>query len=139
VSGRQVELEPYGICVTKKSVREERGNQVLYVNWPASKKMGSVWDICAEAGRWEVLADIMPFVSKVDDDYDFHWEREWRIPESYQLLGREDLIILCPEHEIASLRAVISGDSQLTRWYEAIPIVDPSWRPARIIREMSKT
>ena len=135
VSGRQVQLEPYGVFVAKELVKEERGNPVLYVNWPASDKFFDLWELLVAQKNWWILNDIMPFVSIVKDGHDFHWEREWRIPGGLKIAPDSVPLVVCPETHIGlvqnRLRNTGHGD-----WLR-VPFVDADWRPERIVQELS--
>ena len=137
VEGRKVQLETYGVFVTKEVVKADRGNPVLYINWPATDKFHEMWDLLEEGEEWRIMNDIMPFVSLIGDKYDFHWEREWRVPGGLTITPAQVPFILCPEGDIWGLREALE-EKLLDEWLD-VPIVDATWSPERMVEEVAKS
>ena len=136
VSGRNVQLEPYGIFVNKDTVTESQGNPVMYASRPAYTNFHKAWDTLVREEQWSVLADIMPFVSMIKEGNDFHWEREWRVPRGLAISPQKARFIVCAEQDIEWLRDQLI-DPQERDWL-AVPIIDAMWSPERIVDEVAK-
>lgn len=60
-------------------------------------------------------------------DYNFRWEREWRIKESFQNIDKYIKFGLCPESDIDYFESL----------FKNIPFVDPFFNPNQITKKLS--
>jgi hypothetical protein len=132
IQGRAIELEPYGVALTKLTARKLGANPVWYVDMTE----GRDWVIANTLDQlrdWAVrdaldngrnfhdypLARLFPFIEQMGtwtgrNPKEFWWEREWRHVGSLQLPA-SGLIWLCPEDEIEALRAAAGRPEPLDR------------------------
>lgn len=111
ISGRNVELEPYGLVFLKKNLAEKGVSPVIYIN---NHKNGNK-DVFQEffkllsdnETKFEHLKKLIPLIShfgnKIEKtgQHDFTWEREWRYSESKFIFETKDVFLgLCPHNEI---------------------------------------
>ena len=136
VQGRKVQLEPYGIAVKKEVAISAGGNPALYTNRPTADVLQNIWRLLVSQKNWEDLSGLMPFVSLMERGrYDFHWEREWRVPGGLPITPDNVAFIVCSERDIPWLKDSVRY-YQLEAWLK-VPMIDASWGPERLIQEVS--
>jgi hypothetical protein len=110
VSGRSVELEPYGLVFLKANLQKKGVAPVFYLNNELDDQMAVMESLCKLIDRDSRAAErILPLISSFGEKListgrvDFFWEREWRYPS---VLGNlafspEDVFVgICPDEEI---------------------------------------
>lgn len=131
ISGRGINLEPYGLVLIKDRLQKKGVSPVMYINnYPGDKD--SVIDQMADLVYLNrtVAQEILPLIGVTGrylhggamTHHDFQWEREWRYPAfkgNYQI-EEEDLFIgLCPISEI----------DEFERKFPGILFIDPLMPP----------
>lgn len=146
IEGRSVEMEPYGIALTKLQARRLGINPVWYLDttpgrdWTLANTLDGVRDAIVEQARAENenfheygITALFPFIEQMgtwssDSRKEFWWEREWR-HAGHLVLPSTGMIWLCPE---ADLESVTAGAG-----YELRPWLDPFWGLEEIIAHLS--
>ncbi len=136
-------LEPYGVAVSKMAARRLGVNPVWYVDmtpgrdWTIYHALSALAERAIGSGAFHTdpAARVFPFAEKMgrwDRNgriREFSWEREWRHVGSLAL-PQSGVIWLCPEADIAQLRAQVGEQA-------AYPWIDPSWGLERIIAHLA--
>jgi hypothetical protein len=83
ISGRRIELEPYGFVFKREFIIEKGGQEVTYVNsYEGNSAVRDSYDrsfeIAVKNDFTGKLWRQLPFVSAMNERFDFFWEREWR-------------------------------------------------------------
>jgi hypothetical protein len=68
----------------------------------------------------------LPFVNKAGHNYDFSWEREWRIIGNFKFKRSKIFLGLVPEAKISTFE----------RGYPEIPWVSPRWGRDRLLSKL---
>lgn len=151
ISGRQMQLQPYGLAFTKRRARLLEINPVWYVDTTRGHTwlMREVWslvDRAIEAGlstfRMDPIAKIAPFVDMMgtwgdepSERKEFWWEREWRHRGDVKFELEHVAVIFCPEHDMEAFREIAGpGSLKTSRW---VPLVDPCWGLEHIIAALA--
>lgn len=144
---REVEMEPYGVALTKLAARKLGINPVWYVDetprrdWVIAHALDALRDETARDAAANgsnfhdaALARLFPFFEWMGTwptrgtQKEFWWEREWRHVGPFTLTER-GVIWLCPEDEHEQLEA--EADRQLRPW------IDPAWGLEAIIARLA--
>ncbi|GIP08231.1 hypothetical protein J1TS5_04010 [Paenibacillus macerans] len=139
ISGRQVDLEPYGLVFRKNKIREARGNPVVYIydeNNRMIKFLHQQYDEYIRtydnedgSGDFNTLGSI---VNIVKDGHDFHWEREWRVRQKLKFDSSEVFAVIAPSNVHTKIRKAIDTDE-----IRYIPFIDPRWNYEEMVDEMA--
>lgn len=82
----------YGLAFLKEIVFKRGGGPVLYIN---DKYLSSA----------TISNEIKPFINKINlDNYDFHHEREWRIPSDFNFILSEIAVLYAPTKHHQEIR-----------------------------------
>lgn len=131
ISGRAINLEPYGLVLIKDRLRDKGVSPVMYINnYPGDKN--AVIDTMADLvyQNRDVAREILPLIGVVGrhlhggpaTHHDFQWEREWRYPAfkgNYRIDSEDIFIGLCPVSEI----------DEFEREFPHILFIDPLMPP----------
>jgi len=84
IPGRKHRLAAYGYVFRRDFLIGEGAQQVTYINEfdPFNGLRGSydkIFDLAAHRNFKEVSWRMLPFISTMRDNYDYSWEREWRV------------------------------------------------------------
>jgi len=121
IANRQVELRPYGLVFLKDKLKIKGVSPVLYLNNFNADKITLVKALCSLIDTAPDRAEqILPYISvfgkkllpikgtRVHDDIDFTWEREWRFSSrthSFDFNYDDVFVGLCPHNEIDDFEA----------------------------------
>jgi hypothetical protein len=148
IEGRSIEMEPYGLALTKLKARRLGINPIWYVDmtagadhdWRLSKTLDGLRDALVEQARADkenfhtyALARVFPFMEQMGtwghgNRKEWWWEREWRHVGDLAL-PHSAMIWLCPEADIEAVNARVG--------YELQPWVDPTWGLEEIIARLA--
>lgn len=114
----------YGLVFHKKHIRRQHGQPVWYMSdgSPACRALRSLCEQAHSAQRWDdPLWRLTPFIDKVQSpeygNYDFQFEREWRVVDGFGFASSQVAMIVNASGE--PLRS-----SELMVWYGGLS-VDP--------------
>jgi len=136
ISGRQNQLEPFGLAFTKSKARRLGVNPVWYVDMTPARghywltnRVGELVEQAAREGSFasKPIASIAPFVEgmgtwREGSRKEFWWEREWRHRGNLQFSLEDIAVVFCPEEHRRELASHVKCDSSRT-----LPIIDPAW------------
>jgi hypothetical protein len=141
IEGRQVELAPYGLSITKATGRAKGLNPVWYLdmsqgnqNW-LTKPVNALVDRAVAAGDYEdPIFELTPFLEQMftwparDQRKEFWWEREWRKTGDVILLRSDIVCVFAPAQDhanfVADAHAASAWSAKSAR---TLPLVDPRW------------
>ena len=150
IEGRQIQLQPYGLVLTKIVARTVGVNPVWYVDmttrggrdWEEARAVDEIRNAAIAGANFHQspAAKILPFFECMGTwplrRKEFWWEREWRHRGDLDLAPIWGKIIwLCPEAEHerfrASIHEVSGGEAR-----DAV-ILDASWGIEHIVAHLS--
>lgn len=103
ITGRGINLKPYGLVFTKAFLQEKGANPVFYINTYNGDGLKKA--ICRIINNHPTEADVQEIVAYIDifgkaagnSQYDFYWEREWRVRGDLCFNLSDVIIGLCEE------------------------------------------
>jgi hypothetical protein len=133
ISGRSVNLEPYGLVFLRERLEQRDVSPAFYINNELGNKADVIKGLCKLIEFDEKTAEqILPLISifgkqlppyssnsEQSERFDFRWEREWRYPASkgdFAFTSEDILVGLCPDEEI----------SHFEEFFPGIDFVDPT-------------
>ncbi|OWR28989.1 hypothetical protein CDO73_16425 [Saccharibacillus sp. O23] len=142
ISGRKVELEPYGLVFKKSKVISARGNPVSYVYKENNLLLKYLTRQYDEYTRTyyddepeELVADFNTFgsiVNIVRAGHDFHWEREWRVRKMLEFDCAEIFAVIAPSNDHKEIRELIGSDD-----IKYTPFIDAGWNYEEMLNELA--
>jgi hypothetical protein len=146
VEGRQVELAPYGIAVTKKQGRAKGVNPVWYLDitpghtWLTGPVDELIEEALSDDFENHPIAKLAPFIeqmgtSRIGRGYrkEFWWEREWRCKGDFSL--PYPFLVVCPEDEIDEFEALIEEHDDVVA--RRAKIIGANWGLEQIIGRLA--
>lgn len=98
---RKINLEAYGVAFDRKYVIERNGSPVIYVY---NKEQQAFYDhlinmyISSANSSYNLIQDlpsrIIPFIKIINENEDFHWEREWKVRKNFNFDINKCVIIV---------------------------------------------
>jgi hypothetical protein len=152
IDGRAIEMEPYGVALTKLKARTLGINPVWYIDmtsgpgitreWELSRSLDWLRDRMIEAAEADdrnfhetLPARLFPFIEQMGSwpgtgraPKEFWWEREWRHRGNFELPATS-VMWLCPENEIDTINARVGRT--LAPW------IDPRWGLEEIVAHLA--
>jgi hypothetical protein len=135
IQGRSINLEPYGLVFRRDFILSKKAQPALYINnydensWLRGS-FDRVFDIAKNKGfNQGKLWRILPFINIMNEDYDFSWEREWRVRGDLKFKISDIVCVILPPNK-----------SELTYNFtkNGIPVISPGWTYEQIVLELSK-
>jgi hypothetical protein len=137
--GRQIQLAPYGVAMTKMVARRRGINPIWYIDttqgrdWLLARALDALRDEAISTGDFhnQPVATLTPFCEQmgtwptVGGQKEFWWEREWRHAGNVYLPAG-GVIWLCPEDEIPDLGVGPNA-----------AVIDPQWGLEQIIAHLA--
>ncbi|EIJ41946.1 Protein of unknown function (DUF2743) [Beggiatoa alba B18LD] len=104
IQGRQIKLKPYGLVFKKEFILQKGGHPVLYINSyfgnltvnEAMKRLFLPFFREKSYRFTEEVRAIMPFLSIMNEQYDFSWEREWRVLGNFEFEHKDIAALVLP-------------------------------------------
>jgi len=144
IEGRSVQLEPYGIAVTKRVAQTKGVNPIWYVDispngqeW-LSNSINNLVDKAIQDGTFDNsdIAKLTPFIEQMGSKNsgksyrkEFWWEREWRCCGDFTL--PRNVIIICPESEHNQFDEACKNANQ------KFSLIDAQWGLEQIIARLA--
>jgi hypothetical protein len=134
IPGRRIALEPFGFVFKREFIIEMGGQEVTYLNsYEGNNAVRDSYDRAFEIaaknnfnGRlWQQL----PFVSAMNEHYDFFWEREWRVLGKVEFNYSDLVCVILPEESNGPLKFGLAQ--------KGISWLSPEWGLERIVDELS--
>lgn len=146
ISGRQIELQPYGLAFTKMAARRIGINPVWYVDrtagaphqWRLSKALNELKQSAVAKGDFHssATAKLLPFCQVMgtwpDHQVEFWWEREWRHPGDLAFTVDAVSLWLCPEAEIEDFTTHVLQQGATKK----PQCIDPRWGLEQIVAHL---
>lgn len=135
IPGRQVEFAPYGF-VFKKSYIVRRGAQpAIYVNsYNGNMFLREAADALFEKAKAEdfqsSLWKFLPFLNAMHENYDFTWEREWRVRHRLEFSAKDLVCVILPQDSELELKKSFSKGG--------IAVISPGWNYEQIVAELAR-
>jgi hypothetical protein len=136
ISGRQINLEPYGLVFTREFVVSAGGQPALYINGYDNNRwlhecVNGVYDQAVVNGKLiEPYWRILPFINAMHEHYDFTWEREWRVLGGLKFRAKDIVCVILPADKDEDLKEVLAQGG--------IATISPGWSYERIVAELAK-
>jgi hypothetical protein len=135
IPGRQIKLAPYGICFRKEFIVKKRGQPALYINeydentW-LRECVDELYDLSVTAEALQKpIWRILPFINSMHEQYDFSWEREWRVRGDLQFSARYIVCVILPTDREEPLKERLAT--------EGIATISPAWTYEQIVAELA--
>jgi hypothetical protein len=129
---RQTKLEPYGFVFTKECLIRKGAQHVQYVNRYAgddqTRSFDRVFWTAVESDCNDPSWRLLPFISAMDEGYDFAWEREWRVREAVHFKRRDLVCVILPEGDKLTGTMNRSG----------VAVISPEWTHEETIEKMAR-
>jgi hypothetical protein len=122
IQGRQYRFEPYGFVFLKDFILHAGGQPAFNINAYGAEKTvrAAAWALfehCTDGGQLNRrLYPLLPFINQTSPEYDFAWEREWRINGTLEFSPGDVFCAIAPAKE-KELREAIHK--------KGIPCIDP--------------
>jgi hypothetical protein len=121
-SWKQIKFEPYGLVFTKEFIRSKGGNPALYMSRDIAYPLWNFYyNNCTDE-----LCRLLALINRYDENFDFHYEREWRIVGNLFFELTDVYCGLCPNADIP----------QFEEKFPPIKFIDPSWGINRILDKL---
>jgi len=144
IVGRQVQLRPWGLVVTKMMARSKGVNPVWYVDmtpgrdWEISNALNTLRDNAIATGfRTHPAAMILPYFEPMgtwpNSQREFWWEREWRIRDHFSFGLNQIVSWIVPQAEQDEFIETVKD------WYPGRPCrcIDANWSLEEIIAKLT--
>lgn len=131
MEGRSIEMSQYGLVFTKATIQKHGGNPVIYIDTRSQsgkRRQSALWkcfDVAVKTPDHQYRA-FLPLVNKASDDYDFCWEREWRIIGGFSFDLDDVFLGLAPRDQI----------SEFEKKFPQFPWISPRWGRDQIIEKL---
>ena len=135
---------PWGLGFTKKSVVDDGGAPVWYVEKDTSLAFALTRlqnSLTADQQRdWYSITRFIDKTGEFPDGsvYRFEWEREWRVPRRLDLGVKCPVFLFAPEAEHAPLVADLTALGVATTPQGIPPLLDPTWDESRLQTALSR-
>ncbi|HTQ39422.1 MAG TPA: hypothetical protein VMJ32_10355 [Pirellulales bacterium] len=131
---RQIGLEPYGFVFKRNFIIEKGGQEVTNVNSYAGNdavraSYDRAFEIAAKNNFTGKLWRQLPFVSAMNERYDFFWEREWRVLGNVEFIYSDLVCVILPEDSNGPLKFGLAQ--------KGISWISPEWGLERIVEELA--
>lgn len=135
ISGRHIELAPYGFVFRKTFLIEKGAQPALYINgYAGNTSLREAVDNILERSREDPcespMWQILPFVNAMHEHYDFTWEREWRLTGTLRFKHGDLVCVILPD----------TGEKKLKeRMAKAgIAVISPGWIYEQIVSKLAR-
>jgi len=135
IEGRAIRLTQYGLVFRKATVVNRGGNPVIYVS---NKSVNGRSPVAAfkrvynraKKSGFELSSEstFLPFVNLFSENYDFSWEREWRVVGDFRFELAEVFLGLAPAKDHA----------ELIKRFPSVQWISPRWGRDQIIEALQK-
>jgi len=134
IEGREIKLEPYGLVFDKNYFIKNGGQQALYLNSYCDNLIrdsaDELFDYCMRNyNESEKMRRLLPFFNAMHKNYDFSWEREWRVLNGFKFNLQKLICLILPEDE-EELHEKFDGSG--------IAVISPGWDYEKIVYELSR-
>ena len=151
IPGRSVKLAPYGLVFWRDLMLDEGASQAIYINTKGTEIKNYLitqfhekfsnsknYILFKKSEHWhEEAINYFSLINIISDNYDFSWEREWRLCKDFHFKQRQVVAIIAKnpkEFEEYSKRILSENSYKILKY---TPIIDPSWGYEEVIEEMS--
>lgn len=152
VAGRQIQLQPYGLIFDKSFLLAKGASPAIYVNAKGTqlrdyllaefrKQFAQIKTLKRpKKSQQEYYKSIVQYYSLINiiaDNYDFTWEREWRLIGDlrFKYLNLIAIIARSPDtFESLCMQKLPRGKF---RYIQMLPIISPEWSYEDIVERMS--
>ncbi len=159
ISGRSIQLSPYGVAVTKKWARDRGANPVWYLDqtpgpsashdW-LSRSVNELIDVALQGcsirqgtdGKFARLpaedsqvARLAPYIETMGPTKDFAWEREWRRVGDLSFMRKDLVAVFAPALEQQALAA--ETPQYFGRYAAPLVFLDPIWGLETMIERLA--
>lgn len=135
IAGRSVVFEPYGFCFRKQFLVEKGAQQAIYINsYVANNDLKSaamsLYSRCKQNDFKDPEWRLLPFVNAMHEQYDFSWEREWRLRGPLKFKHSDLVCVILPDE----------GEDELKEYCakKGLAAISPGWRYEDIVSELAK-
>ena len=113
----------------------EKAQLALYINsyggnsW-LREAADKVFDIAEDCDfRRGKLWRLLPYLNAMHEQYDFTWEREWRVCGDLKFTPKDIVAVILPEN----------NEEEWKREFlkRGVPVISPGWSTERIVSELS--
>ncbi len=137
IQSRKFNFAPYGLAFFESSVREAKGNPVMYFE-SSNNFIRSALDMIPILPNCKDFASLMVLYEGFGEHWysydapeiDFRWEREWRVRGDFNFDPKKDVAFgICPQEEIKTFEALVDGQ---------FPFIDPRQPIGLVKRKLRK-
>jgi hypothetical protein len=134
IPGRQIKLEPYGLVFNKNFIVKSGGQPAIYINsynqnLELRKAVDTLFEISYKNGEFiGNLWRLLPFINAMNENYDFSWEREWRINQNLEFNLSDIVCLILPSE---------AEDMQKTCANYGVTFISPGWSYEQIVTQLA--
>lgn len=134
IEGRRVELKPYGLIFHRDFIIQKRGQPAIYLNCYNSNRYlrdaaNDAIALWKKEGKKNRITRLLPFINVMSEEYDFVWEREWRVLGDLQFTPKDIVAVILPESKEKDIRTTLARNG--------IPVISPRSTYEQIVEEFS--
>lgn len=133
IPGRSTKLEHYGLVFRKDRLIAAGAQPAIYVNSYGNndflrKAYRELFDMAknnADSTFWRIV----PLLNAMHEKYDFSWEREWRMHETFEFKVADIVCVILPEASEKKIRDLAAK--------AGVAVISPGLNYEQIILELS--
>ncbi|MFG1270943.1 hypothetical protein [Xanthobacter flavus] len=138
IPGRNVVLSPYGIVFNRSFMVKSGAQPAIYINCynnishyrNSAFKLFDIFVQNQKSGLDDQDLTILPLINKIDEKYDFSWEREWRVVGSLKFKASDIVAVILPEKGENDIKSALEKGG--------IATISPTWTYEQIVSELSR-
>ncbi len=142
VAGRQIQLQPYGLVFDKDFLLARGASPAIYVNAKGTQlrdyllvefrkqfeKIKTLRSLKkSEQEYYESIVQYYSLINIISNNYDFTWEREWRLTGDLAFKYLKLIAIIAEDPDDFESLCEEQLPKQKFRYIQMLPIISPEW------------
>jgi hypothetical protein len=134
VAGRDVVFQPYGIVFRKRFLIEKGAQPAIYINSYGANHFhidaaDVLYNWCKTLNFMGFGQRLLPLLNAMHEQYDFAWEREWRVVGHLSFEIDDIVCLILPPEGEDDLKAMAA--------HHGVAVISPGWTYERIVAEVA--